>query len=116
MDESSYATLCIDMKKNFPPDALSFLHSNISAVLLALNNALDGIDEVIRLSGKSSGRKDFEECWRAVVLARPVLTEIARLSQIVGYIQLTEMTLWEHDFLSIECTVDKYQYTSQTLH
>ncbi|RPD59351.1 hypothetical protein L226DRAFT_617323 [Lentinus tigrinus ALCF2SS1-7] len=81
MDERSFATLSEELTQSFPDDSQSFLNSVAAAVLSSLNIALAAIDWATDQSGKTHPKRSTDECWRAVVLARPVLTEIARLSK-----------------------------------
>ncbi len=81
MDGGSYATLSEELTQSFPRDAQSFLHSAASTVISRINSTLSEVDQFSKINGVN-----INECWRAVVLAGPVLHEVARLSDKVSYI------------------------------
>ncbi len=74
MDGGSYTTLSEELAQSFPHNAQSFLDSAAATVLSRITSTLSEIDQRSKIDGV-----DMNECWRAVVLARPVLHEIVRL-------------------------------------
>ncbi|TBU42439.1 hypothetical protein BD309DRAFT_866302 [Dichomitus squalens] len=76
LNDATFSTFTREIYARFPKTARQFVGSLSSFLLSSLATALTDVSQ----QGKLGKSRDSNECWKAVVLARPALAEIASLS------------------------------------